>query len=454
MLKKTYMDKQKNYGFSPELEKAHRTEEDYVFGAFSQPCIADIPEGEREKYLPKGELQNIGEEKMDCASRGPINILETKFNFLVQNKKLSEDNYTWLIKNGYISNNLPFGSEEVVCFSDAFIAIKSGTTRQGNSLKAPLQAIHEHGLIPKSLLPQVASFNDYYNPKRITPEMEELGKEFVKRFPITYEIVFEVHFSELYKEDMLDLAGFAWPVPVNGEYPRTTNSPNHCFMGFKNPKHFIFDNYLDTDGDFIKKLASDYDLNDYGYRISVAENKVPTAEEKKYITNILGNILSFLKDILLLNLKFLKTVKPVPEIPKQEPKKVSLAELAQECIGKDMSPKNLAPQELSCAEGLSNIINKIVPDFPKDIVSSFDLYTALKKSPSFEAVLTPSKGCVIVSPRTSTVHGHCGVFISDTEIVSNDSDTGFMEQNYDYDKWIEVFKKGRWLHIYLFKLKV
>ncbi|MEK7878324.1 MAG: hypothetical protein AAB285_00540, partial [candidate division NC10 bacterium] len=39
----------------------------------------------------------------------------------------------------------------------------------------------------------------------------------------------------------------------------------------KNPAYFIFDNYLDqgSPNDWIKKLASDYSLLSYGYRLSV-----------------------------------------------------------------------------------------------------------------------------------------------------------------------------------------
>src|ERR1041385_1135902 len=120
----------KNHGFNVELERQHQSDDDWIFGADSAPCIALIPEAEREQYLPQGELQNIGSEKYDCASRGPINILEAKFTYLYQNYKLNKENRKWLEDNGYVQ----WGR---VLFSDRFIAIKSGTTVGGNSLKAP-----------------------------------------------------------------------------------------------------------------------------------------------------------------------------------------------------------------------------------------------------------------------------------------------------------------------------
>ena len=262
----------KNYGLDLDLEKSHQSEEDEVFGAFSSMCLAVIPEVEREHYLPEGEVQKGAEDTMDCASRGPINILETKFNWLWRNNKICPENKEWLKMNGYVHN-------DSVTFSDAFIAIKSGTTRGGNSLKAPLHAIHEYGLIPKHRLPlePTMTWGDYHNPERITRELEKLGEEFKSRFPIRYAKVFRNHFTELYKEDVLDLAGYAWSEPVLGIYPKSGNQPNHVFMGIKRPTHTIFDNYIDVvDNDFIKRLSSDYDLLDYGYRVYITGDIIPT----------------------------------------------------------------------------------------------------------------------------------------------------------------------------------
>lgn len=260
----------KNFGLNIYKEIAEQSEDDHVYGGLSQPCITNIEPEERVEYLPIGELQNIGEEKMDCATRGPENILETKFDWLLKKNKIFPENKKWLQEKGYINE----GGH--ITFSDAFIAINSGTTREGNSLKAPLQAIHSCGLIPKYLLPQLDSFDANHDPKRITDEMRQLGLDFLARFPMEYEKVYAIHYEELLKEDLLDVAGYAWPRPVNGVYPKVDNPPNHCFIIFGFPKYQIFDNYVDTfDGDFIKQLAPDYNFLDYGYRIKITEQKIP-----------------------------------------------------------------------------------------------------------------------------------------------------------------------------------
>ncbi len=312
----------KNYGLNLQREAQEISEQDWQFGAASLPCLAIIPEPQREYYLPIGELQNIGEEKMDCASRGPINLLETKFNYLIRNKKLSPANEQWLRNNGYIDE---FNR---IVFSDRFVAINSGTTREGNSMKAPLEAIRKQGLIPKPLLPQVDGFDEYHNPQSITPAMKNLGIEFTKRFIINYEQVYESDFPKVLQGDLLNMAGYAWPEPVNGEYPHSNSTPNHVFLGLKLPSTYIFDNYLDTDSDFIKKLAPDYDFLGYGYRLFVSKEGVPEVKITTLakILEIMVNILSL--QWLIVQKKKEAEVKTV-EIPKEpvvEPPKVSRIE--------------------------------------------------------------------------------------------------------------------------------
>lgn len=278
----------RNFGLNLKLEQEQQSEFDWKFGAITED-LALIPEELRVNYLPIGELQKGLEDTMSCASFSPLNLLETKFNYLIKNKKLSFENEMWLKENGYVENGL-------VNFSDRYIAIKSGTTREGNSLKAPLDAIRHFGLIPETLLPRGnLTFNEYHNPESITGVMDLLGQDFISRFYINYEKITTKDYSKALKKDMIGLAGYAWPEPIGGEYPRVDASPNHAFLGLKNPPYFIYDSYPDSyDGDYIKKLASNYEFLPYAYRLSVNQ-KVITPKKPFNWSEWLGGIFTGIK---------------------------------------------------------------------------------------------------------------------------------------------------------------
>jgi len=272
-----------NYnGFDLEREALEQDGTEYHLGAVSLPCLAknmqDLSFDEVKKYLPKGEVQRSDYDDMQyCASGSPLNILETKFNYLIAYNLLTEDDLYFLSDNGYIVDGK-------IQFSDAFVAINAGTTRQGTSLKAPLQAIHAEGLIPKAMLPLESdmTFEDYYNPRRITPQMIYLGKEFLARFNINYEKVYDFSLNE-----SLDVAGFAWPNPIDGVYPRSENRFNHAFNRLR-PSHKVFDTYTDpVDGDFIKDLAPDYKFLHYGYRLLITRN---TRKRQNWLVELLVNL--------------------------------------------------------------------------------------------------------------------------------------------------------------------
>jgi len=261
-----------NYGLDTKREEQEQDGTEYILGAESPVCIAadldKLPFEEIKKYLPAGEVQRSDIEDMqDCASRSPINILETKFKYLLDNHLVSEEDFNWLYKNGYIQTE-QYKDVFFIEFSDAFVAINSGTTRRGNSMKAPIHAVHKKGLVPKSKLPleKWMTWEDYHNPSRITKELEDLGMEFLRRFLINYYKGYDLNVKE-----MLCVGGYAWPQIVGGVYVRTDSPPNHAYVRVK-PAHMIFDNYIDSvDGDFIKKLAPDYKFMPYGYRLTIGK---------------------------------------------------------------------------------------------------------------------------------------------------------------------------------------
>ena len=281
-------EENENKGFLLSQEYADRKTTDFLLGASGLTCIAEIPNDDRIKYIPKGERQNIGEEKMDCVARAFNNSLETKFLYLLKNNLLPDTHVKFLKENGYITAN---GVE----FSDAFIAILSGTTRQGNSLIRPIDTIHKVGLVPKNRLPQLDSFEAYHNPARIVPTIKKLGMKFLEYFAVSYERLSSDEFVEFMQRDSCVVGGYAWPTPVNGVYPRVNKAPTHAFLNLYLPAFNIFDNYEEIPDDYIKTLAADFSLTDFGYRVIVSLKHPPLPPEEMPIQTTL---LALLKQLL------------------------------------------------------------------------------------------------------------------------------------------------------------
>jgi len=443
----------KNFGLDLDREIQEQSPKDWVLGATSYACLADIPLTERDKYLPDGEVQKGKEDFMDCVTRGYHNILETKFNFLAKSGLINE-HIVFLQNYGYFNKD---GEFEV---SDRFTAIKSGTTRTGNSMKAPIDAIRKFGLIPKKLLPANSkmTWEEYHDPKAITKEMEDLGKEFLKRFNINYEKVYKQQYTSILPVDMVNVAGYAW-VKDGSEYVSTPEMPpNHAFMLYNKPDYIIFDNYIDNKK-YIKKLSSNYSFMEYGYRVFISLNSNVSLVESikeiiravfKLIGDLFKNLLPEEKEAIInqvnINLEKIKT--PMYEKLSNTDKLIALAKQSYET---DISPKNKAPQEVSCSEGISELLNAILGNFPIQ-VSTLELKKQMDSDNRFNKVLEPCKGQIIISPRTNTTNGHVGLFVNDTEIASNDSRDGKFRVNYTWSSWVKEFKTKRGLRIFLFEV--
>lgn len=283
--------------FIPEKELAEQDGSEYRFGILSNPGLVYISPELREGYFSKGEVQSSNvADTSSCASFSPLNKLEMDFNYLVANQKLAPNNDLWLKQNGYV------GTDGKVAFSDAFIAILSGTKVNGNSLKAPLSAIHTYGCIPKKLLPleRWMTFEQWIAPERITKKMRDLGQEFARRFPIEYEQVPSILFGSVLKDSPFGVGAYAWPDKVNGIYPRVDFPMNHAFTIFNFPKYQVWDSYTE-DGvrgsDFTKNLAPDYKFYEWGYRVYIAsENK--TIDQQITLMQRLIALLVQLRDAL------------------------------------------------------------------------------------------------------------------------------------------------------------
>ena len=451
----------KNRGFNEEIESLSQNGSEWVFGSESVEFIYTIKDAkDRILNLPVGEVQKGEEDTMDCATRGPINILEMLFTHAVRTQQMSRGNIIWLYEKGYVD------ADERVVFSDAFNAIKSGTSQQGNSMKAPLDSIRKDGLIPKVMLPLQGwmTWGDYHDKRRITEDMEDLGRAFAKRFSINYEKVFAENIKDACVNEAIVTAGYAWPKPKNGVYGPSKNKANHVFATLK-PEYYVFDNYIDTvDEDFIKRLAKDYTYFEYGYRVGVtAEN--PNVSDEWYSIRYLSNLVAKLTKALT-TLFENKTPAPLPVVVEEkqedtpEEKSIALADSiaktiyleAKKCLGTDPSPKDTAPDELACVDSVTNILQKVMK-FPH-LVSTITLKSTLDKDDRFERTLDIKPGYIILSPTASgngRIRGHVGIVSDGGKIMSNTSRTGIWEENYTLDTWVERWRNYGGMPVFVYR---
>lgn len=152
--------------------------------------------------------------------------------------------------------------------------------------------------------------------------------------------------------------------------------------------------------------------------------------------------------------KEIKEIEFLPINPKpMETLKERFIKVCLEALDTDVTPKDEVSDEVACAQVMSTLIKKVLPDFPI-YESTLNLDQKMFIDKRFERILVPERGAVIISPRTGNTFGHVGMFVTSEKIASNTSKDGIFRSNYDYQSWISTFKTGRRLRIYIYRLKV
>lgn len=130
----------------------------------------------------------------------------------------------------------------------------------------------------------------------------------------------------------------------------------------------------------------------------------------------------------------------------------SLYHTALEALGTDASPSDIAPDELGCAETVSNIIRGVIPDFPV-VTGTWTLWDILRNHPRFEQTSVPMPSDVIISPTgtgNGSFPGHAGI-VGEGVVMSSDSRTGRFEKNYTLEEWMERYQKQGGYPVYFYR---
>ena len=159
--------------------------------------------------------------------------------------------------------------------------------------------------------------------------------------------------------------------------------------------------------------------------------------------------------IVLRNMVKEKGVEPVMPKPVEKPTfslRENLLLEAEKWLGKDASPLDNAPEDLSCAESVSYIIRQVLPDFPR-VTGTYTLWEVLKKDKRFRDTLDIRPGCVIISPTgkgNGQIIGHTGI-VGRKFIMSSNSPHGTWSENYTLDGWVQRYRKIGGFPIYIFE---
>lgn len=153
--------------------------------------------------------------------------------------------------------------------------------------------------------------------------------------------------------------------------------------------------------------------------------------------------------------------KPKPiEVPTVKSNREILYDKAKELLSpsRDVSPLDIANDEVGCVESLWNVINKAFPNkvgFPL-VLSTIKLKYYLDNSPLYEKVTSYLPGDIILNVtgtgNGNVSNGHTGI-TGKFGIMSNDSRTGLWLQNYTYKRWDDNYRIKGGMKTHYFRRK-
>lgn len=434
-----------NTGFiEPKIEtsgpKAH-----YVLGGGNVPKIVLRPSGDWSD-IPDKEVQNRRFETNNCTAFNTLSRVE-KMVFVIDGVKVN--------------------------YSDRFLGVVAGTYPPGNDPHLVAEAIRKYGCIPEEMMPfsdDLANVDEYYSWKGVDKEacLAE-GRKWLEKWEFMHEWVFlpgdpkSIRIPSMVEALTLcppAVAVYAWEKDGRGLYVDKGRQPNH-WTGLDNDmplEHWLVgDSYIADDSEH-KKL--DWFFNfEYCKRFHLRRREAVVDTRNaliQFAINLANKIVALLTRQVA-ELPIPPAPQPLPE-PQKPPvvaksSREKLYEAALSFIGKEASPKDIAPDELACAESFCNVVRKVYPDFPM-ITYTPTLLAHLKKDKRFKATLEAKPGVVIISPTASSTRvGHVGIFL-DGKIASNTSagpDKGKWTANFTLKTWISRYRTKFGLGIYYFE---
>jgi len=378
---------------------------EYIFGQNKVPYIYFNESGDWEPWLPKYECQADNYETNGCSVWGTQNQIETFHKFLYD----SEPNYS----ERFTYNLTPVNREK------------------GADPQKVYECIRKYGLVDNKDFPTPKDEEEFHDISEITGSLLAKGQYWLSRHELKHEWLWDYQpkdrlavMKDALKTSPLACTVTAWYRNEEGKYYDKMIKNNHWVMVYRIDDEgiHVFDSY-----DLTKKVLTHDHFIGRCKRIFL---------NKKTMNGLLQQR-SFLQ-MILDKLLFRK----------------SLLEYIEDHIGTDVSPNDLAPDELGCAETVTTVLKQFDKQTPI-ILGTASLYEYLQHpSNGWVRSETPEIGCIIISPTgygKKGTHGHVGFVVENDVIASNDSRTGKFIKNFTVNTWLSYFSGMSYPTFYFIK---
>jgi hypothetical protein len=226
----------KNYGLKFDKYEVDQ----YFLGGGFLGTKEILPSGDWTPFVPVKEYQNkYGLETYACARFGTLNAYEILFSFCLREEKN---------------------------FSDRFLSIVAGGSRNGDSPHNVAEAMRKIGAVDEEDLPfteDINTLDKYYSPNPMTASLLKKGKEFLKQYEVGNEWVYapgtkqtidqqNAQITEALKRSPVGASVSAWHEDGQGGYDQAWTE-NHWGIFLKDLGTYwkVYDTY----DDIIKKYS-------------------------------------------------------------------------------------------------------------------------------------------------------------------------------------------------------
>jgi len=232
----------------------------------------NLPSGDWRDYEPTAERQNnpFVFDTLSCATFSFLNVLETFLKWQIKNNKLNAAQLKFLKDNKYFDEN------ENVNFSDKYLAILSGTTKNGNTLQNVAAGASAYGLIPQSVLGfyNETTWEQWHDRSQITQAMLTLGQEFLKYFSIKYEMAFYDEEKGIPEGSLESIEKSIKQAPLHVAIPRPAHHAVELTYIEPEKSYTIFDTYDPYRKEKPWPKSGGTDIH-YGMKVILGQVKLP-----------------------------------------------------------------------------------------------------------------------------------------------------------------------------------